>query len=215
VFSKRRATSVAEVHKDSCGVVLESRGEGNHAATRPPGGIRGSRSNGAKNNDPLHAIRAASAVAAHATDREEENHFDALNSALNVERIGGFHRRDLWKKTFVSLHEFDCQPTDRCFLYSCYGNPHQPGVLKRPPERVVPSVAQRMRDSFIAPCAPHELTGRRRSASPAAQTGPTQTLLVNSKIPGKAVLYTTFGGERDQGHTGGETHLHRGRDWLL
>jgi hypothetical protein len=37
MFSKRRATSVAEVHKDSWGVVLESCGEGNHAATRPPG----------------------------------------------------------------------------------------------------------------------------------------------------------------------------------
>jgi hypothetical protein len=69
-------------------------------------------------------FRAASLVAAHATDGEEENHFYALNSALSAGRIGGFHLRHLWKKTFVSLRAFYRHSTDRCFLYACYGNPN-------------------------------------------------------------------------------------------
>jgi hypothetical protein len=33
-----------------------------------------------------------------------------------------------------------------------------------------------------------------------------KTLLVNSKTLGKAVLYTTFEGQRDRGHASGDTH---------
>ena len=38
------------------------------------------------------------------------------------------------------------------------------------------------------------------------QTASEQTLLVNSKTLGKAVLYTTFEGQRDRGHASGDTH---------
>jgi hypothetical protein len=68
-------------------------------------------------------FRATSLVATHTTNGEEENHVCELNSALHEGRIECFHLRYLWKKTFVFLHDFDSRPTDRCFLYACYGNP--------------------------------------------------------------------------------------------
>ena len=37
------------------------------------------------------------------------------------------------------------------------------------------------------------------------QTGPTQTLLVNSKMRGKVVLHTMFEGQRDRSHVAGDT----------
>jgi hypothetical protein len=40
------------------------------------------------------------------------------------------------------------------------------------------------------------------------------TLLVMSNICGKAVLHLTFGGQRDRGHSSGDTHSHGVRDWL-
>jgi hypothetical protein len=43
----------------------------------------------------------------------------------------GFYPLHAWAKTFVFLPDVDHQPTDRCFLYACYGNPvmHQ-AVIK-------------------------------------------------------------------------------------
>jgi hypothetical protein len=38
------------------------------------------------------------------------------------------------------------------------------------------------------------------------QTGPRQTLLVNAKTYGKAVLHMTFEGRRDQSHASGDTY---------
>jgi hypothetical protein len=66
---------------------------------------------------------AASLIAAHTTNGEEENHFYELNLTLNAERIRGFYLRYLWMKTFVFLLTLDHESTDRCFLYACYGNP--------------------------------------------------------------------------------------------
>jgi hypothetical protein len=38
------------------------------------------------------------------------------------------------------------------------------------------------------------------------QTGPAQTLLVNSKMRGKVVLHTMFEGQRDRSHAAGDTY---------
>jgi hypothetical protein len=45
-------------------------------------------------------------------------------------------------------------------------------------------------------------------------TWPGPTLLVKSKMPRKAVLYTTFEGQRDSGHSPCDTHVHGVGNWL-
>src|SRR5688572_17250063 len=64
----------------------------------------------------------------------EENPVQGQNTTVNVGKIRSFRPRHVWTKPFVFLPAFDCQPTDRCFLYACYGNPYK--------ERVVHSTAE-------------------------------------------------------------------------
>jgi hypothetical protein len=54
-------------------------------------------------------------------------------------------------KTFVFLRDFDRQPTDRCFLYACYGNPYSFLVWLERRERRRHTKQGRPRDPFPPP----------------------------------------------------------------
>jgi hypothetical protein len=75
--------------------------------------------------------------------------------------------------------------------------------------------AQRHVHRWVQTC-PRDFRARGTQSSPlhryhhgsTVQTASRLTLLGKSEMRGKAVSYTTFGGQRDQVHTSGDTHLH-------